>query len=100
MSKRLIAFLDGLNSFGASPLKRTFKPEPQTWYYLILAIGPEGQFIARIWDPNNPYNHVTYLEMFDTTWQDLSWKFQILCTQGRVLIDDFMEIEFDEVLIQ
>ena len=82
-----------------SPLKGTFYPKPQSWYYLMLAIGPDGEFFTRIWDPNNSDNYITYLENLDRGWQDSLWEIRIICQWGKVLIDDFMKISFNEVLI-
>ena len=62
-SKRPKADLfQGKNGLGGNNLIGNLTLQPDTWYYIIMAIGKNGQFLAAMWDPNNEGHRAVYNE--------------------------------------
>lgn len=65
-----------------------------TWYSLLLAVERGGDFLAVLWDPANPENHLQYRELIPN-WQGLDWTFRIQVNKGTIIFDDFEVVVFD-----
>jgi hypothetical protein len=75
-------------------LAGNFTPKPETWYFVLMAIGPEADFLAVMWEPENPAHAVYYKEHLGAQWGDLNWRFAFGADKGSASYDDFTEIQF------
>jgi hypothetical protein len=71
-----------------------YRPKPDTWYYVLIAIGPEADFLAVMWEPAEPANAVRYEEHLGDEWADLNWRFAFGADRGSASYDDFTELRF------
>jgi len=71
---------------------------PYTWYYLLLAIGKEGEFVAQVWERDDPSQKGEYRRTFNEDWVGLAWDFWIDANKGKAYVDAFTEISFSEIL--
>jgi hypothetical protein len=87
----------GKNGIGGANLSGNFIPRPNTTYSLMLAILPDGEFLAVIWDPSDPSKTISYREKIGETWANLDWAFRIGANSGTISFDNYKEIKFDGV---
>jgi hypothetical protein len=85
----------GRNKLPGSIVNGNFVPQPDTTYSLLMALLPDGGFLAVIWDPMDPSKVIFYQEDIGTNWSNLTWRFAIQANQGTILFDNFTIIEFD-----
>lgn len=87
----------GKNGIGGASLSGNFIPRPNTTYSLMLALLPDGEFLAVIWDTSDPSKTISYRESIGETWSNLDWAFRIGANSGTVLFDNYQEIKFDSI---
>jgi serine/threonine protein kinase len=85
----------GAEMLGNGYLPGNFAPLPGTWYYTFLAVDPQANFMAVIWEPSNPSNYIYYRETLGTKWDDLQWEFVISANKGTINVDDVILFSFD-----
>ena len=68
-----------------------------TWYWLMLAIGKNGDFVITIWSDTDPFERLIYREKFEDTWSSLAWQFGIGANSGEIYLDEFADIKFDAI---
>jgi len=56
----------------------------------------EGEFLAVIWDPENPERTATYHEK-NEKWAGYKWNLRIGANKGTIVFDDFVEITFSGI---
>jgi hypothetical protein len=76
-----------------------FLTKPGNWYSLMAGIGPQGNFVAIIWDKNNPANLVKFQKNLGVKWDNLSWQFtsKVADKYMKLSLDNFSVINFDAV---
>jgi hypothetical protein len=85
----------GKQSLSGDNLGGNFSPEADTWYNLLLAIGKGGDFLAIVWDPEDPSKQIVYHEKIGEKWAGLRWELQAKANEGEtVYIDDFLSLTF------
>jgi hypothetical protein len=68
--------------------------DPGTWYVLMLHIGGNKPFIARIWEKSNPANAVNYEVQLDETWQSQKWlPLFLVGPTGRLEVERYEELK-------
>lgn len=82
------------NPVAFNNLHGNFRPQADTWYSVLMAIGPGGEFLAVWWDPANPTQIIKYREKFGKDWAGLDWKFRIGGNYGTFWFDDLREVQF------
>jgi len=82
------------NPVAFNNLHGNFRPQADTWYSVLMAIGPDGEFLAVWWDPANPTQVIKYREKFGKDWAGLDWKFRIGGNYGTFWFDDLREVQF------
>lgn len=82
------------NPVAFNNLHGNFRPQADTWYSVLMAIGPEGEFLAVWWNPANPTQIIQYREKFGKDWAGLDWKFRIGGNYGTVWFDELREVQF------
>lgn len=88
----------GNNGLGWNNLHGNLTLKADTWYNLLLAIGKNGEFLAVIWNPDNPTQQIRYHETIGKKWAGLNYKFQAKANIGETMfIDEFLKISFDEI---
>lgn len=88
----------GKNSIGNNNLIGNFSLKADTWYNILMAIGKKGEFLAVIWNPDDPSQQIIYHETIGSKWANFNYKFQAKANLGEtVFIDDFMKISFDAI---
>lgn len=87
----------GKIGMGGNNLSGNFKPEPDTWYNLMIVINNNGEFMEMIWDSSDPSRAIRYRKQFGKTWAGLTWRFAIGANRGEMLIDDYTEFSFGEL---
>lgn len=68
--------------------------QPEVWYELMLAIGPGGEFLALIWDPETPEANLVYRRVVDRRWTGATWTFGVTSNAGFLALDDFALVAF------
>ena len=63
--------------------------EPDKWYALLLTLGGDGEFIARVWDPENPNLYTELRQSFGSEWDNKSWHLGIGASTGSISITNF-----------
>jgi len=98
-SKRPKADLfQGKNGLGGNNLNGNLTLQPDTWYYIIMAIGKNGEFLAVMWDPNNEGHRAVYNETINEKWVGKNWTFMPKANEGETLyVDEFYRISFGEI---
>jgi serine/threonine protein kinase len=86
----------GKNDLGYNYLTGNFTVKPDTWYNLMLAIGPGGDFKALIWDPAKPPNQIYFREKLGPGWDGLQWTFTAKSGVDKMTLQlrDFIEFDF------
>ena len=87
----------GPNGIGFNPLVGNLTVRPETWYNLMMAINKDGEFIAMIWQPDDPTRVVRYREKVGEKWAGLDWRFGSGANNGTILIDDFIIFSFESI---
>ena len=68
--------------------------EPGNWYVLMLHIGGENPFIARIWDYSNQSKNYTIQVEMDDTWAGKKWlPLFLVGPSGKLEIDRYEELK-------
>lgn len=70
--------------------------ESNAWYDMMLAVEPGGEFIALVWDPEDPSMHLAYRRVVDEKWAGSTWAFGITMNRGFLAIDEFVGLAFDD----
>lgn len=61
---------------------------------MMLAIGPQGELLARIQDDTKPTGAYQYRVPRDSDRSSPPWLFRISANKGKVRLDDFKELSF------
>jgi hypothetical protein len=69
------------------------------WYQLLIGIAPQGEFLAVAWDPERLDRRTEYRGHLGPEWAGQTWSFAIGADSGRVLFDDYQDIEFAELRV-
>lgn len=86
----------GARALGFNNLHGNLKARSDTWYTLLMATDTDGEFLAVIWNPENPERTAVYHEI-NEKWAGYDWNLRIGADQGTIVFDDFMEIEFSDI---
>lgn len=87
----------GKTGMGGKSLTGNFKPVPDTWYNLMIAVNKNGEFIETLWDVSDPSRVIRSRERLGEKWAGLTWRFAMGANKGKMLIDDYAEISFSEM---
>jgi len=71
--------------------------DPGTWYQLLLAVDQDAEFVAQVWEKEDPANISEYRQTMDD-WNDQEWSGSFCNARGNVLVDTYTEIKFAEIL--
>lgn len=83
---------------GGARLSGNFKLVPDTTYTLLMALLPEGGFMAVVWDPADPTKAIYYHEKVGANWTGIIWDFRIGADQGTMVFDNFREFTFESII--
>jgi hypothetical protein len=78
-------------NMGDLPVDVTLKPD--IWYSLLLTIDKGGNFLALIWDPNDPGHPIRYQEV-KKDWQNNQWMLFAQANQGKIEFKNYTELSF------
>jgi endonuclease/exonuclease/phosphatase family metal-dependent hydrolase len=81
-------------NLGGQSLSGSLRPLPDSWYNLALALSREGQFIALVWNPDDPSAVLEYRAKPGAEWAGLTWAFRVAANRGSVTVDDVTELSF------
>jgi hypothetical protein len=70
---------------------------PDTWYSILMAIGEDAEFLAVIWDPEDPSKNLVYNETINEKWIGKTWKFHFGANKGTINIDNFGKFSFEAI---
>ncbi|MDR3577586.1 MAG: hypothetical protein P4L50_27290 [Anaerolineaceae bacterium] len=95
----LAALTQGKNSLGTIRLTGNFVTKPGSWYSFMAGIGTKGNFVAVIWDKNNPSNLVKFQKNLADPWDNLAWQFtaNVADKYMKLSLDNFSVINFEDV---
>lgn len=82
----------GEKGFG-NYLTKNFVLKTDTWYTILLVTDKGGDFLALIWDPENPERVARYREVIKK-WENIQWRFSVGANKGQIQFKDYMEITF------
>lgn len=86
----------GKRGLGFNNLHGNLKSRSETWYTLLMVTDIDGEFLAVIWDPENPERTAVYNERNDK-WAGYNWNLRIGANKGTIIFDDFMEVKFSGI---
>ena len=65
------------------------------WYCAAISIGQNGEFLAVVWDLNDPSRRAVYREKMNETWSGKIWEFRAQLNIGTSLsVDNFSIFSF------
>lgn len=68
---------------------------PDHWYYLLLGIEKDEDFLAIIWDSEDPDKQLIFEYNSSADWHNHIWDLNIRGRFGRMYIDQYYEISFN-----
>jgi hypothetical protein len=87
-------YTEGTLEYGGSFTSDELKLDPAKWYVLMLHIGGNKSFIARIWEYGNADNSFNFEVQLDETWQRQKWlPLFLVGPAGRLEIDRYEELK-------
>ena len=86
----------GKRGLGFNSLHGNLKSNSETWYTLLMVTDADGEFLAVIWDPENPGRTAIYHEK-NEKWAGYKWNLRIGANKGAIVFDDFMKISFSGI---
>ncbi len=88
----------GLSNLGGYNLRGTLRVLSNTWYYLLLAIGRNGHFLAVVWNPDDAAQRTVYDVLSPPNWTGRSWVFLPKASTGEtVYVTDFSRLRFTDI---
>jgi hypothetical protein len=85
----------GKSALGGAILPGNLVLQPDTNYSLMLAIIPNGEFLAVIWKPADPSKNIFYRERIGKSWSSLTWRMGFAINGGTLGLDNYREFQFD-----
>ncbi len=80
-----------------NPLDGELSLDPDTWYQLLLAVDQDAEFVAHVWESDDPSTHSEYRQTLED-WADQEW-YGVFCNaRGNVFVDSYSEVSFGELL--
>lgn len=64
------------------------------WFYLLLAVGPDADFILRLWQEDNSANMLEHRQAFGSSWYNQEWYFSTKIGKGTFYLDNYTGISF------
>lgn len=86
----------GKRGLGFNSLHGNLKSNSETWYTLLMVTDDDGEFLAVIWDPENPARTAIYHEK-NEKWAGYKWNLRIGANKGTIVFDNFMKITFSAI---
>ncbi|KAA3647760.1 MAG: hypothetical protein DWQ07_01905 [Chloroflexi bacterium] len=80
---------------GYQPLIGNLTLNVNELYYILLAVNSDGEFLAVVWDANDPTRIIRYDQAFGDEWTGKEWRFRIGSKGGEVFIENLMLISFE-----
>jgi hypothetical protein len=87
----------GPNLIGWGYLVGNLDTRPDTWYSILMAVGDDAEFLAIIWDPDDPAKRLVYNESINEKWIDKTWTFRFGANAGTIDVDNFGRFSFGAV---
>ena len=79
----------GREGFARAPFTGNLIFEPDHWYALLLTVGGDGEFIARIWEPDQPEVYTELRQLNGSEWDNRRWSLLIGGEKGSISITNF-----------
>ena len=70
---------------------------PDHWYYLLLAIEQDADFLVIIWDSENLEKQLVFEKKKQPGWRNHNWNFDVRGRYGIMYIDEYFEITLDSI---
>jgi hypothetical protein len=74
-----------------------FSPEPDRWYYVLMAIDNQAKVVVAIWDPDHPEKQNSFKENMGEESRGQYWGLIFEVFRGTLQIDDFHIISLDNI---
>ena len=87
----------GANTVDTISFSGDLKSSPDTWYYLLLAAGNQGDLLAQVWERDDPSQKAEMRHFLGADWAGRTWWFGIQGDQGKLTIDSFTHLAFSEM---
>ncbi|HNN12721.1 MAG TPA: hypothetical protein PKL78_04130 [Anaerolineales bacterium] len=84
---------------GSHWLSSYFPPEvlrPETWFYLTISLGDDGQVTMKIWEKDDPNNHTDFQKRMPDSWKGRNWLSLFQLYEGTLEIDEYLEFSFEK----
>jgi hypothetical protein len=89
----------GSSIIGYAYLHGNYTIRKDAWQTLVMAVDDQGNFLAVVFDPQNPSNRFYYLEEPGEKWKNREWNFRITATKAESIhVKDFQLFVFSEIL--
>ncbi|MBC8509463.1 MAG: zinc ribbon domain-containing protein [Chloroflexi bacterium] len=82
---------------GEPILEGNILAKPDTWYYLLLAVGRDGNFAMKVWERDDITKNAEYWELDESQWENKKWSFLLSNWGGDVTLDSLSVIEFSDL---
>jgi hypothetical protein len=87
-------FSEGTIEYGNSFTPEDLELEPNLWYVLMLQIGGDRPFVARLWEYNDPTTVLNLQLEMNETWTGKEWlPLFLVGPQGKLEIDRYEELK-------
>src|SRR3972149_3760108 len=83
---------EGVSTSNSVPLMAV---RANVWYRGLLKIGANGDFIAEVWERDNPAAHAQRRETKAGGWTGLSWNYTAKPYTGGLDVDNYDELSFN-----
>jgi tetratricopeptide (TPR) repeat protein/predicted nucleic acid-binding Zn ribbon protein len=72
-------------------------PQPGAWYYALLAISEDAEFVAQVWPQEAASPYLTYRQQMGLPWAGGGWVLGAGANRGQALLGSVTEITFVKV---
>jgi tetratricopeptide (TPR) repeat protein len=75
----------------------TLTPEPGAWYYALLAISDDAEFLAQVWPQEAAAPYLTYRQQMGLPWAGGGWVLGAGANRGQAVLDAVTELTFQSI---
>jgi outer membrane protein assembly factor BamD (BamD/ComL family) len=89
---------EGTSWLDPNPLLGDNVTVSSTWYYLLLAVSQDGEFVAQVWQRDDPSKRAEYRHTFGLDWAGHAWTLVLQTDSGDLYVDSYTQIAFSRIV--
>jgi len=77
-------------------VKGNLQLQPATWYYALITLGGEDEYVIQIWEADRPENRAEMRQKMrtPTKWIERAWQLLLQIETGTLTVDDIWVMKF------